>query len=246
MADRTGSDISAAAGLVADPSRAGMLTALLDGRALTATELSLEADVTPQTASSHLSRLLSGGLVAMTSQGRHRYFRLATADVARMLETLMGLAPREGTRIRTGPREAPLRRARVCYDHLAGEAAVELLARLRGCRFIEGADERMRLTRAGEAWIERLGIDLARLRARRRPLCRSCLDWSERRSHLAGAVGAALLDRLLSLRFARREAFSRAVLFSAEGERFLKSPEAFSGRASARTTGVPAGAARAR
>ena len=135
----------------------------------------------------------------------------------------MSIASRSGlSAVRTGPRDAGLRRARVCYDHLAGDAGVRLLERMRAKQLIAGGDGAMELTVRGEAWCDRVGTDLAALRATRRRLCRSCLDWSERRMHLAGALGAAVLDRLFALRYARREAGSRAVTLSPRGESFVE------------------------
>lgn len=216
-------DLASLAALLADPSRTRMLTALMDARARTATELALEAGVTQSTASSHLARLTAGGLVSIASQGRHRYFRLTGQEVASALEALMSLAGgRTSARVRPGPRDQDLRRARVCYDHLAGEAGVRLLERLREQKLIGGPDQAIALTPQGEAWCARVGIDLGALRAGRRPLCRSCLDWSERRMHLAGALGAALLDRMFALRHARRLRTSRVVTLSPRGETFIE------------------------
>jgi DNA-binding transcriptional ArsR family regulator len=216
-------DIASIAVLVGDPTRAAMLAALMDGTAHTATELALEGDVAPSTASSHLARLTGGGLVTIVKQGRHRYFRIATPEVAAAIEGLMNLAPRAGSRSRrSGPRDERLRRARLCYDHLAGEAGVRLLDGLRERSFVGSRDEALMLTTGGEAWCHQVGIDVAPMRAAGRQLCRSCLDWSERRMHLAGALGAALLNRLLALGYARREADCRAVTLSAEGERFVE------------------------
>jgi len=216
-------DLAAVAALVGDPTRAAMLSALMDGRARTATELALEGGVSASTASFHLSRLTASGLLAIAKQGRHRYFRIAAPDVAAAIEELMGLAVRSGLRAaHTGPRDPALRRARVCYDHLAGEAGVRLLERLREKGLVGGDDGSPALTGRGEAWCARVGIDLDALRARRRPLCRACLDWSERRAHLAGAVGAAILDRLMSLRYARRAPGARVVVLSPRGESFVE------------------------
>jgi DNA-binding transcriptional ArsR family regulator len=216
-------EVAAGAALVGDPSRGRMLTALMDGRARTAIELALEAGVAQSTASSHLARLSAAGLVSTAKQGRHRYFRLAGQEVADALEALMRLAVRRTPeRIRPGPRDPDLRHARVCYDHLAGEAGVHLLERLRQRHLIGGDDQAVTLTRAGEMWCRRVGIDLDMLRVRRRPLCRSCLDWSERRMHLAGALGAALLDRMFTLRYARRERGRRVVTLSPAGEKFIE------------------------
>jgi DNA-binding transcriptional ArsR family regulator len=219
-------DIAAIAALLGDPTRGKILMALMDGRARTATEVALVGGVTPSTASSHLARLTAGGLLAVAKQGRHRYFRIATPEAASAVEGLMSLASRNGMHARrAGPVEESLRRARMCYDHLAGEAAVELLARLREKELIGGADAALSLTERGEEWCGRLGIDLGALRARRRPVCRACLDWSERRAHLAGALGAALVERLFALRYARRGPSGRAVVLAPRGESFIAHPE---------------------
>ncbi len=211
------------ASLVGDPARANMLTALMSGKALTATELAHEAGVTPQTASTHLAKLESGGLVVTEKQGRHRYFQLSGEDVAEVLEGLMGLAARAGhLRTRTGPRDPALRRARVCYDHLAGDLGVGLYDGLQAKGYITDARSGVALTAAGARSLAEFGIDLSRLEDQRRPLCKTCLDWSERRSHLAGSLGAALLDRFYALRWARREKDSRVVTFSPAGERELR------------------------
>jgi DNA-binding transcriptional ArsR family regulator len=228
-------DIASIARLMGDPTRGRMLAALMGGKAHTATELALEGGVSPSTASSHLARLAAAGLIAMVKQGRNRYFRIAGPEVAAAIEGLMSIAPRTAPpaatpaatpaawpAIRSGPRPEALRRARVCYDHLAGEAAVRMLERLREKRVVSGRDEEMVLTNGGEAWCRSVGIDPAALNARRRRLCRPCLDWSERRSHLAGALGSALLDRLFALRYARREPGGRTVILSPRGEAFVE------------------------
>jgi DNA-binding transcriptional ArsR family regulator len=218
-------DIAGIAALVGDPARARMLTALTSGTSLTATELSLEAGILPSTASSHLGKLEQAGLLSVERQGRHRYFRLAGPDVADILERLMGMAAAADRRVRTGPRDLALRTARVCYDHLAGRLAVELLARLQARGLI--VDERsghkdsrpheLTVSDAGRRFFSRLGIDLSTLPRTRRPVCRACLDWSERRPHLAGALGAEFLRHVYRERWARRDPDSRAVRFSARG-----------------------------
>lgn len=216
-------DIASIAALMGDSTRAAIITALMDGQAHTATELALEGGVTPSTASSHLARLTEGGLLEIVKQGRHRYYRIASPDVSSAIEGLMSIAPkRAGRPVRGGNRDEALRRARVCYDHLAGEMGVRLLDRLRAERYISGSDESVSLTNEGEAWCEHVGVDLVRLRDHRRRLCRECLDWSQRRMHLAGALGAALLERMFELRLARRERGSRAVTLSSRGERFVE------------------------
>jgi DNA-binding transcriptional ArsR family regulator len=215
---KVGPDIATIGALVGDPARANMLTALLAGQALTAGELAREAGVTAQTASSHLSRLEAGGLLTQKKQGRHRYYALSGEDVAGVLEALMGLAARTGhTRVRTGPKEPALRRARVCYDHLAGELAVSMLEHLVARGFVTEADDALSLTATGRTFMEALGLDVASLANSRRPLCKGCLDWSVRRTHLAGALGAALLDRFYSLGWASREPGTRLVNFTPRG-----------------------------
>lgn len=214
---KVGPDITLVAALLGDQARANMLTALMGGQALTAGELAREAGVTPQTASSHLSRLEKGGLVIGRRQGRHSYFTLSGDDVAGVLEGLMGLAARAGhARTRPGPREPALRHARVCYDHLAGDLGVAMLESLTA-RGLLDAD--LAPTVNGEAFFAALGIDLAPLRVGRRPLCKACLDWSVRRSHLAGSLGAAVLDRVYALGWAKRVEGQRVVAFTEAGER---------------------------
>jgi DNA-binding transcriptional ArsR family regulator len=219
---KDGPSIAPIAALAGDPARANILGALLGGKALTAGELANEAGITAQTASSHLAKLEEGGLITGVRQGRHRYFKLAGHDVAEMLETMMGVAQRAGhTRTRTGPKAPELRKARVCYDHLAGEMGVAMFDGLVKARLIAGG-ETLRLTKRGEDFARDFGIDLDALSGERRPLCKSCLDWSQRRSHLAGGLGAAMLDRFYDLKWARRDHASRAVHFSPDGERALR------------------------
>ncbi|MBB2970408.1 helix-turn-helix transcriptional regulator [Mesorhizobium sp. RMAD-H1] len=201
---KDGPVIAKIAALLGDPARANMLTALMDGRALTASELAGLAGVTLQTASGHLAKLGEANLVDVEKQGRHRYFRLSGPDVAEVLERLMGLAQRTGAvRVRTGPKDQALRTARICYDHLAGERGVEMLDAARRLHLIaEDAD--LVLTGKGRDFFTGLGVDIGRLEKGKRPLCRACLDWSERRNHLGGALGAALLDTFIARGWARR------------------------------------------
>ena len=210
--------------LIGDPARANMLTALMSGKALTASELAAEAGITPQTASSHLSKLEAANLTRQRKQGRHRYISLANDDVGGVLEALMGLAAKCGhVRARTGPRDPALRRARVCYNHLAGELGVRLHDSLKANGFVREDGEDIDLTDRGAAFIREFGIDLDTLSTLRRPLCLSCLDWSARRTHLAGSLGTALLDRIYTLGWARREENSRVISFNRKGEQdFLK------------------------
>ncbi|MEO8367197.1 MAG: helix-turn-helix transcriptional regulator [Pseudoxanthomonas sp.] len=219
-------NVAAIAALLADPTRANMLLALMDGRALTATELAIEGQVAPSTASSHLARLTEAGLLVMLKQGRQHYFRLANAPVAELIEGLLGFATREDhagvASVATGPADPALRHARSCYDHLAGRCGVALWDRLHAHGHLAECDGATALTPQGEAWCEQLGIDLASVRASRRPLCRPCLDWSERRMHLGGALGAAILERMLVLRLLSRQPQGRALQVTGNGERFLE------------------------
>ena len=216
---KEGPDIAQLGALIGDPARANMLTALMAGGALTASELAAEAGVTVQTASSHLKKLESADLLVQRKQGRHRYFALADDDVGALLETMMGLAARRGlTRTRTGPKDPALRKARVCYNHLAGELGVQLYDGLLASALLAETDGEPVLTPIGRERMIRFGIDINGLETQRRPLCRSCLDWSARRTHLAGSLGQSLLSRLESLGWARREPASRVVHFTARGE----------------------------
>jgi DNA-binding transcriptional ArsR family regulator len=215
-----GPDLSHIATLVGDPARANMLSALMGGIALTASELALEAGVTPPTASSHLARLVEGGLLTVASQGRHRYYALSGTEVASMLESIAGVAASVGPqRTRPGPRDSAMREARVCYDHLAGERGVAMLDSFTRRGFVAGENGTMRMTGSGAAFFADLGIDVQALEKARRPVCHACLDWSVRRSHLAGALGAALLDKILDEKWARREPGSRVMRFSPPGRR---------------------------
>ncbi len=211
------------ASLVGDPARSNMLTALMTGRALTATELAHQAGITPQTASSHLSKLEAGGLIEQEKQGRHRYFRLSDSDVAGVLEGLAGLAARAGhMRVRTGPKDPALRRARVCYDHLAGDLGVQMLDSMKQQRLVRQHKHEIKLTAEGARFMaSALQIDAEKLVHPRRPLCKACLDWSERRHHLAGTLGAAVMNRLTELKWAARDPApgSRVVNFSRTGEK---------------------------
>ncbi|MGH1415607.1 MAG: ArsR/SmtB family transcription factor [Pelagimonas sp.] len=215
---KEGPDIARIAALIGDPARANMLTALMSGKALTATELAQEAGITTQTASTHLAKLADGGLVQTRKQGRHKYSTLASDDIAQLLESLMGLAAKTGhLRTRTGPKDAALRKARVCYNHLAGDMGTRLYDSLmQNGQLILQEDDPV-LTDHGRAFFTEFGIDLNALEAKRTPLCRACLDWSERRSHLAGGLGRALLSQFIAQGWAKRLPDSRVIRFSSPG-----------------------------
>ena len=200
-----------------------MLLALMDGRALTASELASVAGVTPQTASGHLSQMTRAGLLAPERQGRHRYFRLASAAVAQMVESLMQVAaqlepPRR--EVVTGPRDKALRTARTCYDHIAGQLGVALADALVAGGHAELGPDAGEVTERGFAFLAGIGIDLAPQPGARRTgrvLCRPCLDWSERRPHLAGRLGAALCARSLEAGWIRRGEAARVLIITPVG-----------------------------
>ena len=216
------------ASLAGDPGRAGMLHALMDGRALTATELAGVAGITPQTASGHLAQLTAGGLVTVQQQGRHRYHRLASPAVARMLESIMqvaaGSAPKRKAFV--GPRDLALRAARTCYDHLAGHLGVALADALVANGQIELSGDAGIVTGKGAALFDRLGLELdANIhkngsgKRKGRMLCRPCLDWSERRPHLAGQVGRALCRHCFTAGWIKHVDGTRAVAVTPKGQR---------------------------
>jgi DNA-binding transcriptional ArsR family regulator len=230
-------DVASVAALFADPSRARMLTALTDGRALPASVLAAESGVAASTASEHLGRLVHGGLLEVERSGRHRYYRLANERVAAAIESLALVAPRRPVRsLRESTRAAALRRARTCYDHLAGRLGVAVTEGLITHGALTRTDGRSGAGRGGGDRLSspvavhpyelgphagevfgRLGVDLAALDPRARPVLRFCVDWSEQRHHLAGALGAALLARLLDAGWLRRLPSHRAVEVTAAG-----------------------------
>jgi DNA-binding transcriptional ArsR family regulator len=212
-------DVAAVAGLLADPARARMLDTLLSGHALPAGELARHAGVTPQTASAHLRRLLQGGLLAVEAQGRHRYYRLAGPAVAEAVEALALIAPPLPVRsLRQSQRAEALRFARTCYDHLAGVVGVAVAdALLRAGALRPAAGRDYQVTPQGERLLGGLGVDVAELRRRRRAFARGCLDWTERTPHLSGALGAALLERLLGLGWLARGRVPRGLVLTDAG-----------------------------
>lgn len=216
---KDGPDIAIIASLIGDPARANILLALMNGVALTGSELAEEAGVTLSTTSLHLTKLCGAGLVTVRKHGRHRFFSISDACVAELVESLMGVAERLGhRRQRPSSRASALKCSRVCYDHLAGELGVWMYERLRDRRAIIGRGERLRLTRRGEAFVEAFGIELGVLKSKRRTLCRACRDWSEQRDHLGGSLGSAFLDQFRERRWARREDATRIIRFSRVGE----------------------------
>ncbi|HEX9568402.1 MAG TPA: metalloregulator ArsR/SmtB family transcription factor [Rhodospirillales bacterium] len=216
-------DIAEVAALIGDPARANMLAALLGGQALTATELAYEARVTPQTASAHLAKLTRARLLAVEKQGRNRYFRLAGPAVANAFESLMVLAADAPPRRRPpGPKDAAMRAARTCYDHLAGGLGVAVTDALICRGFLTERGEDFVITAEGLKWFEKFEIDTQTLRRARRVFARRCLDWSERRPHLAGALGAAVADQLFEREWVARIRDSRGLTITDAGRRGLR------------------------
>ncbi len=212
--------------LVGDPTRAAMITALMDGRALTASELARCANITPQTASSHLSRLTEAELLRVEKQGRHRYHRLASAEVAQVIEDMMALSLRtapQTQKLSVGTKDVALRTARTCYDHFAGRLGVAITDALRAKGVIEFDDEAGAITEQGHLFLTRAGIDpkFAKTKSRR-PICRPCLDWTERRPHVAGKLGAAICTHFLEHHYVRRLKDSRAVTITPAGQTALR------------------------
>lgn len=219
----TGPYFAEVAALMGDPARANILAALMDGRAQTAKELAFVAGVSAPTTSGHLAKLVAGNLLLVETQGRHRYYRLADPLVARALESIMTLAAQGPHRHRPhGPSDAALKHARTCYDHLAGQVGVGLLTVLLGRGHLTPGPRDYRVTPSGEALFAELGIDLAEVERQRRGFARPCLDWSERRPHLAGALGAALTERLFEKGYIARRKDTRAVTITTAGRRLFR------------------------
>ncbi len=220
----TNPDLATVAALIADPARAIMLSALMDDVSLPAGELARLAKVSPQTASAHLSKLVEGNLLSVTKMGRHRYFRLSNKNVAQVLESLALIAPPARTHsLNDSLERKAIFRARTCYDHLAGELGVGLTQAFIDKGYIQCRGEAYEVTSAGRNWFNSLEIDCLLLQEKRRAFARICLDWSERKPHIAGALGAATLQRLFALKWIVRVRGSRAVKVTDTGRACLKS-----------------------
>jgi DNA-binding transcriptional ArsR family regulator len=208
------------ASLLGEPARAKILWALLDGKAFTATELAWRAEVSPQSASMHLGKLVQAGWLSVEHQGRHRYYQLATREVAYAIEAIANLLPAD----KRDPIAAPLsnghiKYCRSCYDHLAGRTGVAVTDAMLRKNLLQLADGRFEVTGAGVKWLAALEIDVEELKSLRRAFAKPCLDWSERRHHLAGSLGAALLEKMLADDWLRRVRHSRAIVVTAKGEK---------------------------
>lgn len=215
-------NIAKVSALIGEPARAKMLLALMGGKALTATELALEGAITSQTASSHLAKMLDSQLLVVQKQGRHKYFQLSSLEVAELLEALLNISAKvEHSKVQTGPQDPQLRKSRICYDHLAGELGVSLFDSLKSNQYITMQDSKLSLRAAGQDFFNARGADLTQLMQRRRPLCKNCLDWSERRHHLAGSLGQWILTDIMNQGWATKALDSRVLHFSDKGLRQL-------------------------
>jgi DNA-binding transcriptional ArsR family regulator len=216
--------IAEVAALVGDPARANILCALLGGRAITAAELAHAANVSPPTASEHLAKLTAARMLVVAKQGRHRYYRLAGPHIGQMLESIMNVAltgpPRFQPRSKA---DDVMRRARTCYDHIAGALGVGIADQLIERAFVILGDEAGEVTSEGDAFLAEIGVDLAAARTKRRIFCRPCLDWTERRPHIGGAVGAAIACRCFEMKWIERVNGSRALAITPAGRRGLMS-----------------------
>ena len=216
-------NIASPAALIGDPSRAAMLQALMDGRAQPAGALAWAAGLTAQAASNHLAKLVDGGLLRVEREGRHRYYRLANAEVAHALEALAVLAaPVRSLEQPRSPQARALREGRCCYGHLAGRLGIAVTDALVARGFLCPADDKQyAVNPEGRAWFEDLGLDLGALRSKR-GAARQCLDWTERRHHLAGPLGVTLLSRMVALGWIETVAGSRAARLTTLGREELR------------------------
>jgi len=219
----TGPIIAEVAALVGDPARATMVSALLDGRALTASELACAARIAPQTASTHLAKLTAAGVLSVVRTGRHRHFRLASPAVVAMIEGIVAVALEKRPQYRPLSRQArALSAARICFDHLAGRLSVELTDAFVTREYVVPDEEAAEITAAGTRFFTEFGIELPGRRATRRNVCRLCLDWTERRPHVAGALGVAMTTRYFELGWMERMPRGHAVIVTPRGRRGLR------------------------
>lgn len=216
-------DFATIASLIGDPSRALILNALMSGEALPASELAYRAHITPQTASSHLAKLLDENLIKVSAIGRHRYYSLTDHDVAKILETLQLIAPPLKPKSARPTKISPeLCHARTCYDHLAGKLGVTVTHALLEQNYVVLDEQNYGLTSKGTAWFESQGIDVEPLKKKRRKFAYACLDWSERRFHIAGSLGAVIADLFFENNWVKRLPHTRAVKITAKGATLLK------------------------
>ncbi|PPQ47109.1 transcriptional regulator [Paenibacillus peoriae] len=219
----TKSNVAMIASLVSEPSRAAILTALLDGRFHTASELAHMVGIKPQTASFHLAKMTEAQVVTVEKQGRHRYYGIQDPEVARVMESFLSIAPSVPIHsFKHASENEALRLARTCYDHVAGQLGVQLMSSFIQKGILSEDQDGLHITEQGETFFTDFQIDLKKTRQKRRSFSHKCLDWSERRHHLAGALGSALLDRLFELNWIERLPTTRAIRVTADGKRGFK------------------------
>lgn len=212
-------DFISIAGLICEPSRAKMLWSLLDGRAYTATELAIAADISTTSASNHLAKLLESNILKVEIQGRNRYYSFAGAEVAYAIESLANLAVKDSSLKKKDPMATGVKKCRTCYDHLAGFVAVEIVEAFEQKDFLQKTETAYSVTKKGWEWFSNLEIFESDFTGNRRPITRQCLDWSERRPHLAGQLGAAFLEKTLSKKWFRKIQFSRELIITRKGRK---------------------------
>ncbi|KAF6582799.1 MULTISPECIES: ArsR/SmtB family transcription factor [Paenibacillus] len=219
----TQSNVAMIASLVSEPSRAAILTALLDGRFHTASELAHMAGIKPQTASFHLAKMTEAQVITVEKQGRHRYYGIQDPEVAQVMESLLSIAPPVPIKsFKQASENEAIRLARTCYDHVAGHLGVQLMSFFMQKGILSEDQDGLHITQQGEIFFADFQINLKNTRQKRRSFSHKCLDWSERRHHLAGALGSALLDRLFELHWVEHLPTTRAIRITAEGKRGFK------------------------
>jgi DNA-binding transcriptional ArsR family regulator len=217
------------AALIGDPVRASIMWTLMEGKALTATELAITADTSPQNISMHLAKLLQSDLLSVERQGRHRYYRFSRKEIAYAIEAMASLVPHSADRKTLHTEDiTAIKYCRTCYDHLAGKIGVAITDSLLQQHILVKRNDIFEIPVKGEKWFSGLGINIDELKVQRRSLIRPCLDWSERRDHIAGSLAAAMLDLMISADWLRRTKNSRAVLITGIGQKkmhqYLKLP----------------------
>ncbi|MET4141387.1 winged helix-turn-helix domain-containing protein [Pedobacter sp. UYP1] len=211
-------NLASVAGLIGEPARIKMLWALMDGKAYTATELALVAGVSPQSASMHLGKMVLADLLKVSNQGRHRYFSYARPEVAYAIEALSNLVPHQKQEIVPVTKDIPFEYCRTCYDHIAGRAGVIINERLLAMEYLIEKDQRYEMTAKGEVFLKNFGIDTDSLLKQKRPFARPCLDWSERRPHLAGSLAMVILKKMIAEDWMRKIHDSRTLMITAKGQ----------------------------
>jgi DNA-binding transcriptional ArsR family regulator len=210
------------ASLIGDPTRASILWTLLDGRAFTATELAIAVNTSPQNISMHLGKLLEAGLLSVEKQGRHKYYKFSNKEVAYAVEAMANLVPKPDISLqKKSENYPPIKFCRTCYDHLAGKIGVALTESLLSQKIIIEINNNFEISREGEKWFSDFGINTEEAQKQKRIFLKPCLDWSERRNHLAGSIGALLLNKMLNEDWLRRKADSRAIIITGKGEKEL-------------------------